>query len=435
VTPRKRLDQLLETHTGIEVTRGGIDANIDAFLAARVRHGEDLETYLGRLGSSSAELELLINAMTVTHSWFFRDAGQMGVLRKLLEDAAAARQNLRVWVAGCATGEDAYSIAILAEQTGAALEILGTDINSIALASAKRGTYAAWSVREMPDVAPYFRRLERGAVAIEERLKASVKFERHNLLEPPPPGIWDVILCRNVLIYLSRERSMSVVERLAESLSEDGYLLLGASEVVFDVPPQLEATYVAGRLAFRRRTTRSGERREAPSKSLIPSAPAGFWHAPLPVVPRAAASILEPKSPPLSRSAVAELLDRGHAALDAAELVDAIAAYERAVELDPTSAEPHMYLGIALYLHGHLEPALHELRGANFLDASLWPAAFYLAVCHEALGQLPEAAREYRHVVRIAEQPIKSVRADRHSAWHSELIELARRRASASGSS
>jgi Flp pilus assembly protein TadD len=88
-----------------------------------------------------------------------------------------------------------------------------------------------------------------------------------------------------------------------------------------------------------------------------------------------------------------------------------------------------MYLGLALYLNGALEAALHELRAAVFLDPALWPAAFYLAVCHEALGQLEEAQREYRHVVRVAERGTGARLPRRHSAWHDDLLELARKRA------
>jgi Flp pilus assembly protein TadD len=88
-----------------------------------------------------------------------------------------------------------------------------------------------------------------------------------------------------------------------------------------------------------------------------------------------------------------------------------------------------MYLGIALYLNGALEAALHELRAAVFLDAELWPAAFYLAVCHEALGQLEEAQREYRHVVRVASKNAGARLPRRHSAWHNDLLDLARKRA------
>jgi tetratricopeptide (TPR) repeat protein len=210
-----------------------------------------------------------------------------------------------------------------------------------------------------------------------------------------------------------------------------GYLILGASEVVFEVPPQLDATYISGRLALRR-VGENGARHPSrpPLPSLVPHAPRERWHAPLPALPRAAASITERPPPPATAPLSADaLLARGHELLDRTELAAAVIEYELAVDQDATRAEPHMYLGIAHYLDGRIEPALHELRAAAFLDPELWPAAFYLAVCHEALGQLEEAAREYRHVVRIASRAHGAALPRRHSAWHRDLLELARKRA------
>jgi tetratricopeptide (TPR) repeat protein len=176
----------------------------------------------------------------------------------------------------------------------------------------------------------------------------------------------------------------------------------------------------------------SDVRRSQPpgSATLVPHAPRQAWQAPLPALPRAAAHITE-RPPPVAVAplSVEALLQRGHDLLDRSDLPAAIIEYELAAELDATVAEPHMYLGIALYLNGGIEGALHELRAAAFLDPELWPAAFYLAVCHEALGQLEEAAREYRHVVRTASRAGGAGLPRRHSAWHRDLLELARKRA------
>jgi chemotaxis protein methyltransferase CheR len=324
-----------------------------------------------------------------------------------------------------------YSVAILAEQAGRPVEILGTDINSAALERAARGHYGSWAVRDIVDVERYFERAERASFRILERFKRPVRFARHNLLETPPATGWDVVLCRNVLIYISRERARDVVERLAESLTVGGHLLLGASEVVFEVPPQIDATYVAGRLALRRLAGSALAPGKAPTRaSLVPQAPLKAWHAPLPALPHAVASIAEHPPPiPQAPLSVESLMARGHELLDRSELTNAITEYELAVDQDSTQAEPHMYLGIALYLNGNIEAALHELRAAAFLDPTLWPAAFYLAVCHEALGQLQEAAREYRHVVRVAARGAPANLPRRHSAWHQELLELAKTRA------
>jgi chemotaxis methyl-accepting protein methylase len=432
---RRELDQLLESYTGIEVTRGGIDASVDAFLARRLPEARvPLEEYLARLGPQSAELELLLNAITVTHTWFMRDPGQLAIISAVLASRPQLSAPLRVWVPGCATGEDVYSIAILAEQAGRSVEVLGTDINSAALRRAEQGSYGSWAVRDLTEIERYFERRARSQFQIAERFQRHVRFQRHNLLDATSVGAWDVVLCRNVLIYLSRERARSVVERLADSLIPGGYLLLGASEVVFEVPPQLDAAYVAGRLALRR-TSPNAERRPARAPalpSLVPHAPRQVWQAPLPALPDTAASIAErPRSSSTTPLGVDALLARGHELLDGSDLPAAIIEYELAVDQDSTVAEPHMYLGIALYLNGAIEAALHELRAAAFLDPELWPAAFYLAVCHEALGQLDEATREYRHVVRVAARGTAPNLPRRHSAWHRDLLELARTRAGA----
>lgn len=436
---RRQLDQLLETYTGIEVTRGGIDASIDAFLARRLPEARirDLDEYLLRLGPQGGELQLLLDAITVTHTWFMRDPGQLAIVSQLLEERPITSPPLKVWVPGCATGEDVYTLAILAEQAGKSVEVLGTDINAAALARAAKGSYGSWSVRDIVEVERYFERGERSQFHVAPRLKTRARFERHNLLEATPGGSWDVVLCRNVLIYISRERARGVVERLADSLTPGGYLLLGASEVVFEVPPQLDASYIAGRLALRRNSGAAPRPSQpAPKPSLVPHAPTKAWQAPLPAWPRAAATIAEHAPVPVPASAgpmsAEALLARGHDFLDRSELPEAIIEYELAVEQDSTHAEPHMYLGIALYLNGAIEAALHELRAAVFLDAQLWPAAFYLAVCHEALGQLDEAQREYRHVVRVASRASGQNLPRRHGAWHRDLLELARKRASGS---
>ena len=443
MSARDELNQLLESYTGIEVTRGGIDASVDAFLARRLPEARipSLDEYLARLGPQSAELELLLNSITVTHTWFMRAPGQLAIISTLLEERPQLAPPLKVWVAGCATGEDVYSVAILAEQAGRSVEVVGTDINSAALQRAELGRYGSWAVRDLTCVERYFERGERSSFHIAERFKRQVRFQRHNLLDAALQLDWDVVLCRNVLIYLSRERARSAVERLADSLTPGGYLLLGASEVVFEVPPQLDATYIAGRLALRRTGSPAEQRRSRPPApprpTLVPHAPRQAWQAPLPAVPSAVASIAVTTAPvglgkantaPPSAEA---LMARGHELLDRSELTAAVTEYELAVDVDTTVAEPHMYLGIALYLHGSIEAALHELRAAAFLDPELWPAAFYLAVCHEALGQLDEAAREYRHVVRVASKASAASLPRRHSAWHRDLVELARTRAGA----
>jgi chemotaxis protein methyltransferase CheR len=435
VTARARLDALLELYTGIEVARGGINSNIDLYLSRRLPELgiADLDEYLSRLGPTSAELERLLNAITVTHTWFLRDPGQLAIIEELLQEPSRTGKLRRIWVPGCATGEDVYSLALIAERVGKTVEICGTDLNSRALRHAEKGSYGAWSVREVPARSDYFAEQTPGAFSVLPRLRSNVRFRRHNLVDAPEPGPWDVILCRNVLIYLARDKARSVFETLSDSLAPGGHLILGASEVVFDVPPELEARYIAGRLAFRRVTApRAGAPAAelARSPTLVPRASREGWRTPVAAVPGSAASIVERARPQgkLAKSEHSEL-ERGHAKLDAGALEEALLDYQAAIELEPAEAEPHLYAGVALYLGGHLERALHDLRAAAFLDATLWPASLYLALCHETLGHMEEAVREYRHVVRLAGTRPLGRPEQRHSAWHSDLLELARRRA------
>lgn len=289
MSARSDLDRLLESHTGIEVTRGGIDASVDTFLARRLPELKisTLDEYLARLGPEGTELEHLLNAITVTHTWFMRDPGQLAIISELLARRAPGAAPLKVWVPGCASGEDVYSVAILGEQAGRGVEVLGSDINSGALLKARAGSYGSWAVRDIVEIERYFERGPRSSFHIAERFKRPVRFERHNLLDASPSGDWDVVLCRNVLIYLSRERARSVVERLADALAPGGHLLLGASEVVFEVPPQLDATYIAGRLALRRVSSAAEQRRSQPPRAtLVPHAKADEWRAPCPLCRR-----------------------------------------------------------------------------------------------------------------------------------------------------
>ena len=435
MTPRARLDSLLELFTGIEVARGGIGANIDHYLARRLPElgMSCVDDYLSRLGPTSAELARLLDAITVTHTWFLRDPGQLAIIEALLQEPARASKSRQIWVPGCATGEDVYSIAMIAERAGTSVSVLGTDLNSLALRRAEKGSYGAWSVRDVPARGDYFSNDAPGAFCVHPRLRKGVRFSRHNLVDPPEPGPWDIILCRNVLIYLAREKARTVFERLSDALAPGGHLILGASEVVFDVPPELEPRYIAGRLAFKRlpgaRAAPIAVDRPRPT-TLIPQAPRAHWHSPVAAVPSSAASIVtHTRSPNGGKNLGRSLLERGHEKLDTGALEAALLDYQAAIELEPTQAEPHLYAGVALYLGGELERALHELRAATFLDSALWPASLYLALCHESLGHVAEALREYRHVVRLADARPAGLAEPRHSAWHSDLLELARRRA------
>jgi chemotaxis protein methyltransferase CheR len=176
----------------------------------------------------------LRRSVAVSFSGLFRDPAQFDLLeRELLPPLLASGDRLRVWSAGCADGSELYSVALLLERLGA-LErafLLGSDLLEENLAAARRGVY--------------------GDVTVSEHLRARLRWERRDLVRyGPPPGRWDLVLCRNVAIYLGAPAKQKLHELLVGSLAPGGVLLLGRSERLRD-PAKLEVQRIAAH-AYRR---------------------------------------------------------------------------------------------------------------------------------------------------------------------------------------
>jgi chemotaxis protein methyltransferase CheR len=201
---------------------------------ARLR-GVPLDAYARDL--DEAELDALIEALRVGETRFFRHAAQVEALERVvvpaLARARAAARRVRAWSAGCATGEEAYTLAMLLGERlpGWTHEVLGTDLSDEALARARAGRYPAAAIDERRRRRWF--RVDGEHVVVSPAL--AVRFERRNLLEPPPAGPWDIVLCRNVLMYFDASTRRDVVERLLDVLADDGYLLVGYAESMRDV--------------------------------------------------------------------------------------------------------------------------------------------------------------------------------------------------------
>lgn len=433
----QEIAELLETRTGIQLARGGLKNLLEQHLQRRRESlGVTEAQYLVWLRRSESEFQLLINAATVVYTWFYRDSGQFAAIQSLLTQLPTDRV-ARIWVPACATGEDAFTIALIARQLGRRCEILATDINTDALMHAAHGHYGEWSLRELPtSLRDGLTRTERG-YRVTDDARAFVRFERHNLAGPPKRGKssagWDIVLCRNVLIYFDRERARQIFLGLADSVTTDGHLMLGASEVVVEVPDGFQALYVADRPVLRKRGAAAPARPAAlPDWELarVPKPPQRLkCSAPVSVMPPRAAELFTESMPQSSRSRAAALAS-GHALLDSGDLASAKSAYLEQVTLDETNAEARMYAGIALYLCGEVAEAAQQLRGALFLCSELWAAAFYLALAYESMGLLPDAVREYRHVVRLSEGDTAGKLGGEPvvGAWFTDLLQLARQR-------
>ncbi len=252
-----RFERLIALQMGLqlrprdrETLRGTLAARMAAL---RLRDADDYHRLL-QAGTPAAESEwdLLTARLTNNESYFFRDKGQMALLReRILPELILrnqARRSLRLWSAGCSTGEEPYSLAILVdellpqlgESSGSRWEIviLGTDIDEQALQLASRGIYGSWSFRTMEPAHKKrcFHRRE-GGWQVTESSRSIVTFGRCNLVADSFPstatGIYemDLILCRNVFIYFGREAISAVLTKFAQTLRAGGYLMTGHTEI------------------------------------------------------------------------------------------------------------------------------------------------------------------------------------------------------------
>ncbi len=222
---------------------------VEARLQPAVRRHElaSVEVLVTRIlsGGDPALVQAAIEALAVTETSFFRDKTPFELLqREVLPALAAARGDrpVRVWSAGCATGQEAYSLALLSELSPGAvpvrLDILGSDLSERCLEKAASGLYTQFEVQKGLPI----RLLLSGFEPVDEmwrvspRLRQAVRWERHNLMEPPPgQGPFDLILCRNVLPAFDRDTAQRVLEQLASVMAPDGRLLLGLSETVHGI--------------------------------------------------------------------------------------------------------------------------------------------------------------------------------------------------------
>ncbi len=212
-------------------------------LAARVRAAgfSDLAGYITLLAGDEAEQQKLLAALSVHVSQFFRNPSSFmalknKVLRRLFAQAGTNGQRLRFWSVGCAYGEEAYTLALICEEFRPAAEslmIIGSDLSSEAIRQARQGLYTAERLKGVPDGLRdrYFSN-EEGRYRIAEEIRRQVRFFRHDILAEKPFYRADLILCRNLLIYFSREQQEMILRSLAETLTAGGYLMLGRAETL-----------------------------------------------------------------------------------------------------------------------------------------------------------------------------------------------------------
>jgi chemotaxis methyl-accepting protein methylase len=246
------LVRLVALRTGVDL--GGLRP---AMLARRAAHqiaasgAASAAEYLDLLRSDAAEPARLLERLTIKVSRLFRNpATYEAIAARVLPELRRSGEGrpLRVWSAGCARGEEAWGLAMLCAASGAGWSVLGTDVDRAALARARAATYAAADAAEVPAPLAARHLVPRpgGAVGVHPDLSRHVRFEPHDLAAPPPRGgPFDLVACRNVLIYYLAERQGRILASLLASLAPGGFLVLGEAE--WPLPAALERLAVVDR--------------------------------------------------------------------------------------------------------------------------------------------------------------------------------------------
>jgi chemotaxis protein methyltransferase CheR len=269
-----RLSDFITAGTALQFSREHWD-DLDrrAGHAAEEFSFHDKEAFVKWLLSSSLsreQIEILASHLTVSETYFWREARIFEALEEqILPELIRSRENgekrIRIWSAGCATGEEPYSIAIALKRVLSGLDdwhitILATDINTRILRKAQAGIYGKWSFRNAPAWLEknYFNHLGDGKCEIIPEIRNMVTFEYLNLSEDiyPSPlnntNAMDLILFRNVLMYFAPEHSGQIGKRFHRSLMDGGWLIVGASELSVQIFPQFTSVHFPGATAYRK---------------------------------------------------------------------------------------------------------------------------------------------------------------------------------------
>ncbi len=386
------------------------------------------------------EFQELLSLVTVSETSFFRnrphfEALRKGVLPELIDRKRAGDRSVRIWSAGCSTGEEPYSVAVVCMEAFPALEawkvdILATDIVKRALTSAKHALYSTHSLRQIDSgvLDVYFTKVVPDKYQLSPRIANMVRFLQSDLTREPQAGFvgadWDIIFCRNVLIYFTDEVARSVVHYFYDILNPGGYLFLGHAEMLSRTGQndfklrEFESTFV-----YQKPAPAEGKPEQPPS--------AKASHRPrrvqavqtLPNAPRA------PSAPQLAQAeedysakrydrALEEalrLLEREPSNPDVVFLVGRIYAntgrgeeaaekFHQVTVLSPLNAQAYYHLGIIYSEQRKPDAAIEAFKRAIYSDNEFGLAHLNLANVYREQGRYKDALRSYRNAVSALEK-------------------------------
>jgi len=228
--------QRLAAHAGLELPAWVVDARATTRIALRGCSPEDYVELIGT-ARGQAELAELIEAVRVGESRLFRHRSQVAVLAETIAPALRGKRAVRVWSAGCAAGEEPYTLAIvLARALACPITIVATDVSADALELARAATYPRAALDHVPPAYRDAFDVDDGVIRVKPEIAGLVDFAQANLLDGITPRGCDVVWCRNVLIYFTPDARKRVIDRLVAATAAGGFVFVGYSESLRDIP-------------------------------------------------------------------------------------------------------------------------------------------------------------------------------------------------------
>ncbi|HEY8088281.1 MAG TPA: CheR family methyltransferase, partial [Polyangiaceae bacterium] len=427
------------------LTRHGGERSADGFLAA-------MES------SPAREMRALVPDLTVGETYFFRNPDQFHAFTDVVlperTRARGAERTLRILSAGCASGEEAFSLSILVHEKitepGWDASILAVDLNPVALERARRARFSAWALRETPqEIRQRWFRDEGREIVLAEAARSGVRFEERNLVDEDAqlwaPGSYDAVFCRNVLMYLTPDHARAIVERIGRALVPGGYLFLGHAETLRGLSGGFHLRHTHQTFYYQRRGDTESRENSAGDSALSP-APRSELGAPdaetwVERIQRASERIAEitaprgPSAPPerprpdlgpaldlVAQERYADALDgmrgllgegrddpdalllRAVLLIHGGRLQEAEEVCGRALELDELNAGAHYALALCREGSGDRRGALDHDQVAVYLDGSFAMPRLHLGLLARKHGDRDVARRELGQALVLLER-------------------------------
>jgi chemotaxis protein methyltransferase WspC len=353
-----------------------------------------LSAYRDTLEASRHELDALVQALVVPETYFFRHPESFIAMRDWM--ANFPRRPVRILCVACSTGEEPYSVAMSLLQAGFAREnfsIEAWDLSSKAIAIAIKGVYSSNSFRgtELSWRADHFMPCE-GGWRISEQVRHLIKFRCGNLFDLHAVAAFDIVFCRNVLIYFSTARQQQALHGISRALADDGILFLGPAEPPILPVAEWKMTPYSMSFSCVKRPHATLPRRSTASATRIRPAPA-----------RRATPRPIPSSDP-ARVNPGNLLDEANALADRGRLSEAKGVLQKALATEPQNPRAHCLMGIVEEASGEAGLAEASYRKAIYLDPSQIDALQHMVLLLERQGR-SQAAEQWRRRARKHASP------------------------------